>query len=268
MRLIIKNNYNDCAKWTADYIAAKIINAKPSIEKPFVLGLPTGSTPLGVYKRLIELNQKGIISFKNVITFNMDEYVGLEASHPQSYHYFMVENFFSKIDIDKKNIHILDGMTDDPTGECRRYEEMITAAGGIYLFLGGCGCDGHIAFNEPGSSLTSRTRMKTLTDDTIAANARFFGGDQTQVPKTALTVGIGTICDAKEVLIMMTGFQKADALQHAIEGSVSQMWPVTALQLHKSAIIITDDDCTDKLRVGTVKYFKGIEAKIKDVEVE
>ncbi len=268
MRLIIKNNYNDCAKWTADYIAAKIINAKPSAEKPVVLGLPTGSTPLGVYKRLIELNQKGIISFKNVITFNMDEYVGLEASHPQSYHYFMMENFFSKIDIDKKNIHILDGMTNDPTGECRWYEEMITAAGGIDLFLGGCGCDGHIAFNEPGSSLTSKTRMKTLTDDTIAANARFFGGDQTQVPKTALTVGIGTICDAKEVLIMMTGLQKADALQHAIEGSVSQMWPVTALQLHKSAIIITDDDCTDKLRVGTVKYFKGIEAKIKDVEVE
>ena len=199
MRLIIKNNYNDCAKWTADYIAAKIINAKPSAENPFVLGLPTGSTPLGVYKRLIELNQKGIISFKNVITFNMDEYVGLEASHPQSYHYFMMENFFNKIDIEKKNIHILDGMTDDPTGECRRYEEMITAAGGIDLFLGGCGCDGHIAFNEPGSSLTSRTRMKTLTDDTIAANARFFGGDQTQVPKTALTVGIGTICDAKEV---------------------------------------------------------------------
>ena len=268
MRLIIKNNYNDCAKWTADYIAAKIIEAAPSAEKPFVLGLPTGSTPLGVYKRLIELNQKGIISFKNVITFNMDEYVGLEATHLQSYHYFMMENFFNKIDIKKENIHILDGMTDDPLGECKRYEEMILQSGGIDLFLGGCGCDGHIAFNEPGSSLTSRTRMKTLTDDTIAANARFFDGDQSRVPKTALTVGIGTIYDAKEVLIMMTGLQKADALQHAIEGSVSQMWPVTALQMHKSAIIIADEDCTDKLRVGTVKYFKGIEAKIEDVKVE
>ena len=268
MRLIIKNNYTDCAKWTADYIAAKIIEAAPSAEKPFVLGLPTGSTPLGVYKRLIELNQKGIISFKNVITFNMDEYVGLEATHLQSYHYFMMENFFNKIDIKKENIHILDGMTDDPLGECKRYEEMILQSGGIDLFLGGCGCDGHIAFNEPGSSLTSRTRMKTLTDDTIAANARFFDGDQSRVPKTALTVGIGTIYDAKEVLIMMTGLQKADALQHAIEGSVSQMWPVTALQMHKSAIIIADEDCTDKLRVGTVKYFKGIEAKIEDVKVE
>ena len=268
MRLIIKNSYNDCAKWTADYIAAKIIKAAPTNEKPFVLGLPTGSTPLGVYKRLIELNQKELISFKNVITFNMDEYVGLEDSHPQSYHYFMMENFFSKIDIDKKNIHILDGMASDPQAECQRYEELIAQAGGIDLFLGGCGCDGHIAFNEPGSSLTSRTRMKTLTDDTIAANARFFGGDQSQVPKTALTVGIGTICDAKEVLIMMTGLQKADALQHAIEGSVSQMWPVTVLQMHKSAIIIADDDSTDKLRVGTVKYFKGIEAKIEDIKVE
>ncbi len=268
MRLIIKNNYYDCAKWTADYIAAKLIEAAPSAEKPFVLGLPTGSTPLGVYKRLTELNQKGIISFKHVITFNMDEYVGLDAEHPQSYHHFMMENFFSKIDIDKKNIHILDGMAAAPLSECQHYEELISQSGGIDLFLGGCCCDGHIAFNEPGSSLTSRTRMKTLTDDTIAANARFFGGDQTQVPKTALTVGIGTICDAKEVLIMMTGLQKADALQHAIEGSVSQMWPVTALQLHKSAIIIADEDCTDKLRVGTVKYFKGIEAKIKDVKVE
>ena len=141
---------------------------------------------------------------------------------------------------------------------------MIKAAGGIDLFLGGCGCDGHIAFNEPGSSLTSRTRMKTLTEDTIAANARFFGGDTTKVPKTALTVGIGTITDAKEVLIMMTGLSKADALQHAVEESVSQMWPVTILQMHKSAILIADDACTDKLKVGTVKYFSGIEAKITD----
>jgi glucosamine-6-phosphate deaminase len=132
------------------------------------------------------------------------------------------------------------------------------------LFLGGCGNDGHIAFNEPGSSLTSRTRMKTLTEDTIAANARFFEGDTTKVPKTALTVGIGTITDAREVLIMMSGLSKADALQHAVEESVSQMWPVTILQMHKSAILIADDAATDKLRVGTVKYFSGIEAKIID----
>lgn len=264
MRLIIKNNYKDCAKWTADYIAGKIASAAPSKEKPFVLGLPTGSTPLGVYERLIELNQKKLISFENVITFNMDEYYGLDENNPQSYHYFMWENFFSKIDIKKENVHILDGKAADPQKECQHYEEMIKASGGIDLFLGGCGCDGHIAFNEPGSSLTSRTRMKTLTEDTIAANARFFDGDTTKVPKTALTVGIGTITDAKEVLIMMTGLSKADALQHAVEESVSQMWPVTILQMHKSTILIADDACTDKLRVGTVKYFSGIESKIED----
>ncbi len=264
MRLIIKNNYKECAKWTADYIAGKIHSAAPTPEKPFVIGLPTGSTPLGVYERLIELNHKGLISFQNVITFNMDEYVGLDENHPQSYHYFMWQNFFSKIDIKKENVHILDGTAEDLQKECENYEKMIKEAGGIDLFLGGCGNDGHIAFNEPGSSLTSYTRMKTLTEDTIKANARFFDGDCTKVPKTALTVGIGTITDAKEVLIMMTGLAKADALQHAVEESVSQMWPVTILQMHKSALIITDDECTDKLRVGTVKYFKGIESKITD----
>lgn len=264
MRLIIKNNYDECAKWTADYIAEKIKTACPTPEKPFVLGLPTGSTPLGVYARLIELNQKKEISFENIITFNMDEYYGLDENNPQSYHYFMWTNFFSKIDIKKENVHILDGMAPDPQKECLHYEELIKQHGGIDLFLGGCGCDGHIAFNEPGSSLTSRTRIKTLTEDTITANARFFNGDKTKVPKTALTVGIGTITDAKEVLIMMTGLSKADALQHAVEEAVSQMWPVTILQMHKSAILIADDACTDKLRVGTVKYFSGIEAKIAD----
>lgn len=264
MRLIIKKDYDACAKWTADYIAGKIYSAVPTEEKPFVLGLPTGSTPLGVYKRLVELYEKGLISFKNVVTFNMDEYSNLDENHPQSYHYFMNENFFSKIDIKKENVHILDGTAKNPKEECLSYEQMIRQVGGIDLFLGGCGGDGHIAFNEPGSSLTSRTRMKTLTEDTIIANARFFGGDCSRVPRTALTVGIGTITDAKEVLIMMTGLSKADALQHAVEESVSQMWPVTILQMHRNAIIIADDACTDKLRVGTVKYFNGIEAKVTD----
>ncbi|MBR1911068.1 MAG: glucosamine-6-phosphate deaminase [Treponema sp.] len=264
MRVIIKKDYDACAKWTADYIAGKLFRACPTEENPFVLGLPTGSTPLGVYKRLVELNAKGLISFKNVITFNMDEYSNLDENHPQSYHYFMNEHFFSKIDIKKENVHILDGTAANPEQECLCYEECIRQAGGIDLFLGGCGGDGHIAFNEPGSSLSSRTRMKTLTEDTILANARFFGGDCSLVPRTALTVGIGTITDAKEVLIMMTGPSKADALQHAVEESVSQMWPVTILQMHRSSIIVADDSCTDKLRVGTVKYFNGIEAKITD----
>lgn len=265
MRLIIKKDYNDCAKWTADYIAGKI--KKFEAENPgrqFVLGLPTGSTPLGVYNRLIDLYRKKALSFRNITSFNMDEYVGLPADHPQSYHYFMHHNFFDKIDIAKNNVHILDGTAGNLEEECESYERAITAAGGINLFLGGAGCDGHIAFNEPGSSLTSRTRVKTLTEDTRIVNSRFFNNDMNQVPKTALTVGIGTITDAKEVVIMMTGHNKAEALAHAVEQSVSQMWPVTILQMHRNTVIVCDEACTDELKVGTVKYFRGIEATMKD----
>ncbi|MCQ2592488.1 MAG: glucosamine-6-phosphate deaminase [Treponema sp.] len=264
MRLIIKDNYDDCAEWTAKYIAKKIKDANPTEDKPYVLGLPTGSTPLGVYKKLIELNKAGDISFKNVITFNMDEYVGLKDDDVQSYHYFMYTNFFNHIDIRKENIHILNGCAEDLEEECRKYEEEIVKAGGIDLFLGGAGNDGHIAFNEPGSSLTSRTRQKTLTDDTLKANSRFFDNDITKVPKTSLTVGIGTIMDARKVIIMMSGAAKSRALQQVIEGSVSSMWPVTALQLHRKAIIVADEDCTGDLKVSTAKYFKSIESKVKD----
>ncbi len=260
MRLIIKDTYEDCSLWAAKYIANKIKEFNPTPDKPFVIGLPTGSTPLGIYKNLIKMYNDKEISFKNVVTFNMDEYVGLDANHPQSYHYFMHENFFKHIDIPAQNIHILDGTAKDVEAECQKYEETIKQFGGIQLFLGGTGNDGHIAFNEPGSSLTSRTRQKTLTEDTRKVNSRFFDGDINQVPKTALTVGIGTITDAKEVLIMMTGLAKAPALQHAIEEPVSQMWPVTVLQLHQKAIIIADEAATDQLKVGTVKYFKNIEA--------
>jgi len=264
MRVIIKKNYDSCAKWTADYIAQRINAFAPTEQKPYVLGLPTGSTPLGVYKRLIELYEKGIVSFKNVITFNMDEYVGLEATHPQSYHYFMNKNFFDFIDIKKENIHILDGTAKDPEAECKAYEDAIKECGGINLFLGGTGVDGHIAFNEPGSSLVSRTRQKTLTEDTRIVNSRFFDNDLNKVPKTALTVGIGTITDSAEVVIMMNGHNKATALLHAIEEPISHMWPVSILQQHKKAIIVCDDDSTDELKVRTVKYFTGIESKNSD----
>lgn len=259
MRVIIKQNYEECSLWAAHYIAEKINRAKPTAEKPYVLGLPTGSTPLGIYKELIKMYQAGQVSFENVVTFNMDEYTGLSEDNPNSYHYFMYENFFNHIDIKKENIHILNGCASDPEKECADYEKAILEAGGIDLFLGGTGCDGHIAFNEPGSSLSSRTRLKTLTEDTRIANSRFFGGDINQVPKTALTVGIGTITDARQVLIMMNGFAKAPALQHAVEESVSQMWPVSVLQLHRHAIIVADEECTDQMKVGTVRYFKNIE---------
>lgn len=260
MRLIIQNNYDLASKWAAYYIARRILKLqKQEPNKPVVLGLPTGSTPLGTYKYLIELYQKGLISFQNVITFNMDEYVGLPEEHPESYHSFMWNNLFKHIDIKKENVNILNGNAPDLYKECEEYENKIVKVGGIDLFLGGVGPDGHIAFNEPGSSLSSRTRIKTLTTDTIIANSRFFDNDPNKVPKQALTVGVKTITDAREVLIIVTGHNKARALRHAIEEGVNHMWTISALQLHPKSIIVCDDAATEELRVGTVKYFLNIE---------
>ena len=259
MRLIIEPNYEQLSKWAANYVAAKIKKANPTAEKPFVLGLPTGSSPLGMYKNLIELNKQGVISFQHVITFNMDEYVGLPKEHPESYHSFMWNNFFSHIDINPENVHILNGNAEDVEAECAAYEAAMKAVGGVDLFLGGIGPDGHIAFNEPASSLASRTRQKTLTTDTIIANSRFFGGDVNLVPKTALTVGVGTVLSAKEVLIMVNGHNKAQALRHAVEEPISQMWTISALQLHQHGIIVCDEAATDMLTHGTYKYFLDIE---------
>ena len=259
MRLIIKQDYQSISQWAADYVVARINAAKPTAERPFVLGLPTGSSPLGMYKALIEANKSGKVSFQNVVTFNMDEYIGLPEGHPESYHSFMWDNFFSHIDIKKEHVHILNGNAADPLKECADYEEAIKAAGGIDLFLGGIGPDGHIAFNEPGSSLSSRTRIKTLTTDTIIANSRFFEGDVNKVPKTAMTVGVGTVMDAREVLILVNGHSKARALQQAVEGAVNQMWTITALQLHPHGIIVADEAACAELKVGTYNYFKDIE---------
>jgi glucosamine-6-phosphate deaminase len=259
MRLLIHNNYQNLSKWTANYIAGKINAFKPEPKKPFVLGLPTGSSPLGVYRELIGLVKKGNVSFQNVITFNMDEYVGLPKEHPQSYHYFMHENFFNHIDIPAENINILDGNASDLKKECEAYEEKIKSAGGIHLFIGGIGPDGHIAFNEPGSSLKSKTRIKTLTYDTIVANSRFFDNDLEKVPKQALTVGVDTVMQSEEVVIIVNGYNKAVALQKVVEEGISHMWTVSALQLHPKGMIVCDNDATIELKVKTVKYFKDIE---------
>lgn len=266
MRLIIQSDANQMAQWAANYIAAKINKANPTSEKPFVLGLPTGSSPLLTYKALIKLYESGVVSFENVITFNMDEYIGLPKDHPQSYYTFMWQNFFNHIDIKKENVHILNGMAEDPEAECRAYEDSMKDAGGVDLFLGGIGPDGHIAFNEPGSSLSSRTRIKTLTTDTVIANSRFFDNDVNKVPKTALTVGVGTVLDAKEVLILVNGHHKARALYHAVEGPINQMWTISALQLHQKGIIVCDYDACAELRVGTYKYFLDIEHDNLDPE--
>ncbi len=259
MRVIIEQNYDQLSQWAANYVINKINAANPTAEKPFVLGLPTGSSPIGMYKALVEACKAGKVSFKNVVTFNMDEYVGLPESHPESYHTFMANNLFNHIDCPKENIHILNGNAEDLEAECANYEKMIEEAGGIDLFIGGIGPDGHIAFNEPGSSLTSRTRVKTLTTDTRIANSRFFGGDPNNVPLHALTVGVGTVMSAKEVLILCNGHNKAKALYQAVEGGITQMWTISALQLHQHGIIVCDEAATDELRVGTYKYFKDIE---------
>ena len=259
MRLIIQPDYTGISQWAAEYVVSKINAAKPTAQKPFVLGLPTGSSPLGMYRALVAAHQAGRVSFEHVVTFNMDEYVGIPEEHPESYHAFMWKNFFQHIDIKKENVHILNGNASDLEAECKAYEAAIEAVGGIDLFLGGIGPDGHIAFNEPGSSLSSRTRIKTLTTDTIIANSRFFDGDVNQVPKTALTVGVATVMSAREVLILVNGHGKARALQQAVEGSINQMWTITALQLHPKGIIVCDEAACIELKVGTYNYFKDIE---------
>jgi len=247
------------AEYVANYVIDRINLFKPTAERPFVLGLPTGSSPLPTYKKLIEACKKGLVSFKHVVTFNMDEYCGLEEDHAQSYHSFMFANLFHHIDITPGNVHILNGNAEDLKAECDNYEKLIKSFGGIDLFLGGIGSDGHMAFNEPGSSLVSRTRIKTLAYDTVVANARFFDNDIHKVPKTALTVGVGTVMDAREVLFIITGPHKAYALRMAVEEGVSHMWTVSAIQMHPCAMIVCDEDATLELRVKTVKYFKGIE---------
>ena len=259
MRLIIQPDYLNVSKWAANYVAAKINRAKTTPAKPFVLGLPTGSTPLGIYRNLIELYNQGLVSFENVVTFNMDEYVGLPQNHPQSYYTFMWTNFFSHINIKPENAHILNGNAADLDAECDAYEAKMKELGGVDLFLGGIGADGHIAFNEPASSLASRTRQKTLTADTIIANSRFFDNDVNKVPKTAITVGVGTVLDAKEVLIIVYGHNKARALRHAVEEPINHMWTISGLQLHPKGIIVCDYDACAELTVGTYKYFLDIE---------
>ena len=259
MRVIIEQDKATMSKWAANHIIERIRTFAPTEERPFVLGLPTGGTPLGTYAELIRRHKAGDVSFRHVITFNMDEYIGLPKEHEQSYYSFMWTNFFSHIDILPENAHILNGNAEDIEAECERYEAKIKEVGGIDLFMGGIGPDGHIAFNEPGSSLTSRTRVKSLTTDTIIANSRFFDNDLNKVPKTAVTVGVGTVMDAREVMILANGHNKARAIREAVEGPVSQRWTITCLQLHPHGIIVCDEEACDELTVGTYRYFKDIE---------
>lgn len=255
MQLIINNTYEEVSRWTAEHIANRINNFNPSKSRPFVLGLPTGSSPVGTYRELVRLNKEEKVSFENVVTFNMDEYVGIPEDHPQSYHAFMNKHFFDHININRDNINIPNGNAAGLEKECQDYEEKIKQYGGIDLFLGGMGADGHIAFNVPGSSLSSRTRVINLNFDTILANSRFFDNDLDQVPKRAITVGVQTVFDAREVVIVVNGYKKARALKKVVEDSISHMWTLSALQMHPNSTIVCDEEATMELKVGTVKYF-------------
>ena len=250
MKVIIQENYDKMCEWAANHIIKAINGHKEN--RPFVLGLPTGSSPIGVYRRLVAANKAG------KVTFNMDEYVGLPREHDQSYWYFMHDNLFDHIDIPAENVNILNGMAEDLEAECAAYEEKIASYGGIDLFMGGIGVDGHLAFNEPYTSLSSRTGLRDLTSDTIIVNSRFFDHDPSKVPTRALSVGIGTVTDSRQVLVLISGHNKARALAATVEGGVSQKWTCSALQLHNDAIIACDEAACGELTVDTYKYFLDV----------
>ncbi|RDA82994.1 hypothetical protein CP532_2427 [Ophiocordyceps camponoti-leonardi (nom. inval.)] len=268
MRLIIRDDAHSASSYVANYIIDRIKAFNPTAENPFVLGLPTGSSPQGVYRILVEKFKAGLISFENVVTFNMDEYVGIPRDHAESYHSFMWKHFFSHVNINPSNVHILDGNAPNLEAECVAYEDAIKRAGGIDLFLAGIGEDGHIAFNEPGSSLASRTRVKTLAYDTILANSRFFEGDVDKVPRMALTVGVQTVLEAREVVVIILGQRKSLALQRCVEQGINHMWTLSSLQLHPHPMIVVDEDATLELQVKTVKYFKSIEKVAREAGFE
>ena len=258
MELVIYKTYDEISRWTAQHIVSRINDFNPSKSRPFVLGLPTGSSPEGTYNELVKLFKEGKVSFEHVVTFNMDEYVGIPEDHPQSYHSFMKTHFFDHVNIDRNNIHIPNGNSAGLDKECQDYEEKIKEYGGIQLFLGGMGADGHIAFNVPGSSLSSRTRVVDLNFETILANSRFFGNNLDEVPKRAITVGVQTVLDAREVIVIVNGYKKARALKKVVEEGISHMWTLSALQMHPNGIIVCDEEATMELKVGTVKYFTNI----------
>ena len=263
MRLIITENVG---RWAANYTREKIRLCAPTAERNFVLGLPTGGTAVEMYNNFIEMYRQQTLSFKNITTFNMDEYIGLPREHRESYHTYMHEKLFNHVDMDLSKVNIPDGNASDIPAECRSYEQKIKDAGGIDLFIGGVGENGHIAFNEPYSSLLSVTRDKQLDMNTLVANSRFFDNDVTQVPKSAITVGIKTLLEADEVLIMVKGDKKAFALRQCMEGAVSHEWPVTALQMHPKAIIVADDAACIELKVKTYKYFKELNDEYSYIE--
>jgi len=259
MRVIIKKTYEEMSKEAAKIIK-ELIERKPNC----VLGLATGSTPVGLYKELIRMHREEGLDFSQVITFNLDEYYGLTPDHPQSYRYFMEENLFKGINIKKENTHVPDGTVklEEVEEYCRKYEEMIKQAGGIDIQVLGIGGDGHIAFNEPGSSLASRTRLVALDEQTIKDNSRFFESEE-EVPRFALSMGVGTILEAKEIILLANGKKKAEVVAKAIEGPVTSQITASALQLHPKVTAILDEEAASQLK--RVSYYKFVEEAEKKI---
>ena len=258
MRVVIKENYEELSRWAADYVVYRINKHRPTPKRLFVFGLPSGSTPLGMFEHLAKYYKEGKVSFENVVFFGMGEYVGIGAGDEHGFQYYLWDKFLKYVNIKKEHVHFLDGLTTNFTKECVDYEALIKKYGGVNLFIGGVGVDGHIAFNEPYSSLCSRTRAKMLTPSTIKANSRFFDNDVSKVPPLVLTIGISTMMDAEEVMILASGSAKAEAIKHAVEDGVTHVWPISALQQHPHGIIACDEAATAKLSAETVKYFKEI----------
>jgi glucosamine-6-phosphate deaminase len=259
LRVVIVRDYDEVGRSAGEVIAAAV-KRKPDL----VLGLATGSTPLGAYKEVIRLHKEGL-DLARVKTFNLDEYYGLPPDHPQSYHRFMKENLFDHVNVKKENVSIPDGMAEDYRLVCEEYERRIKAAGGIDLQLLGIGRDGHIGFNEPGSSLASRTRLKTLTDQTVKDNSRFFGSEGA-VPKLAVTMGVGTIMEARRILLLASGQEKAQALKESLEGPVTSTVTASVLQLHPHATIIADEAAAAKLKWR--EYYLKVERLSREVGQE
>ncbi|ABY94647.1 glucosamine-6-phosphate deaminase [Thermoanaerobacter brockii subsp. lactiethylicus] len=252
MKVIITVNYEEMSKKAAE-IVKKQIKEKPNT----VLGLATGSTPLGMYKHLIEMYKRGEIDFSNVITFNLDEYIGLSPDHPQSYHYFMFHNFFNHINIKKENVHIPNGIAEDLEEECRKYEEEIEKAGGIDLQILGIGINGHIGFNEPDESIETKTHVVTLTEKTINANKRFFKSAE-EVPRKAITMGLGSIMKAKKIVLLASGKNKAEAIKETIKGQLTTKVPATVLALHPDVTIIIDKEAASLIPDEDLKEIEVI----------
>ena len=259
MRVIIAKDYDEMSKDAAKIIA-KQVRAKPNS----VLGLATGGTPIGTYKELIRMHKEGDLDFSNVATYNLDEYVGLAPDHPQSYHYFMFHNLFNHININPKNVHVPNGLANDIEDWCKEYEAKIKKAGGIDLQLLGIGRDGHIAFNEPGSSLASRTRLVVLEAKTIKDNARFFE-DEKDVPCYAVSMGCGTILEARKILLLASGEGKADVVARFIEGPITSQVTASVLQMHPDTVVIVDEAAASKL--ARKQYYRHVESLCKKLEV-